>query len=138
MNKKVSIREVIATKIVIALLLAGNYWMWSRTDWRPEYRYFQSTWGMLLLAVLFFHYMRVKKYKRENMDELAEKNLMRCDAICLKIFTVVMLLTAYASGILSHVNIVSAIEVGWIIMISIIALSVLRTVLFIIMDTKGV
>ena len=112
--------------------------MWSRTDWRPEYSHIQGTWGMLLIAVLFFHYMRVKKYKRENMDELAEKNLMRCDAICLKIFTVVMLLTAYVSGILAHVNIVSAIEVGWIIMISIIALSVLRTVLFIIMDTKGV
>jgi len=138
MSKKISIREVIATKIVIALLLAGNYWMWSRSDWRPEYSHIQGTWGMLLLAVLFFHYMRVKKYKRENMDELAEKNLMRCDAICLKIFTVVMLLTAYVSGILAHVNIVSAIEVGWIIMISIIALSVLRTVLFIIMDTKGV
>ena len=138
MSKKVSLRELVASKIVFAIFLAGYYWMWSRTDWRPEYRHFQSTWGMLLLAVLFFHYMRVKKYKRENMDELAEKNLMRCDAICLKIFTVVMLLTAYVSGILAHVNIVSAIEVGWIIMISIIALSVLRTVLFIIMDTKGV
>jgi hypothetical protein len=138
MNKKVSIREVIATKIVIALLLAANYWMWSRTDWRPEYRHFQSTWGMFLLAVLFFHYMRVKKYKRENMDELAEKNITRCDAICLKIFTVVMLLTAYISGILGHVNAISTTSVGWIIMIAIIALSVLRTVLFIIMDTKGV
>ncbi|SKC44256.1 hypothetical protein SAMN02745115_00858 [[Eubacterium] yurii] len=138
MSKKVSIREVIATKIVIALLLAANYWMWSRTDWRPEYRHFQSTWGMFLLAVLFFHYMRVKKYKRENMDELAEKNITRCDAICLKIFTVVMLLTAYISGILGHVNAISTTAVGWIIMIAIIALSVLRTVLFIIMDTKGV
>lgn len=138
MNKKVSVREVIATKIVIALLLAGNYWMWSREDWRPEYRHFQSTLGMLLLAVLFFHYMRVKKYKRENMDELAEKNITRCDAICLKIFTVVMLLTAYISGILGHVNAISTTVVGWIIMIAIIALSVLRTVLFIIMDTKGV
>lgn len=138
MNKKVSIREVIATKIVIALLLAANYWMWSREDWRPEYRHFQSTWGMFLLAVLFFHYMRVKKYKRENMDELAEKNITRCDAICLKIFTVVMLLTAYISGILGHVNAISTTAVGWIIMIAIIALSVLRTVLFIIMDTKGV
>ncbi|EFM38712.1 hypothetical protein HMPREF0379_1530 [[Eubacterium] yurii subsp. margaretiae ATCC 43715] len=138
MNKKVSVREVIATKIVIALLLAGNYWMWSREDWRPEYRHFQGTLGMLLLAVLFFHYMRVKKYKRENMDELAEKNLMRCDAICLKIFTVVMLLTAYISGILGHVNVISTTAVGWIIMIAIIAISIFRTVLFIIMDTKGV
>ena len=31
MKKKVSILEIVATKIVIALLVAGYYWMWSRS-----------------------------------------------------------------------------------------------------------
>lgn len=32
MNKKVSLREIVATKIGFALLLAGYYWTWARSD----------------------------------------------------------------------------------------------------------
>ena len=86
MKNKVSIREVVATKIIIAILIAGYYWMWSRSDWQPEYRQFSSYWGFLLFLILIVHYFRVKKYKKEYFDEFAEKNLLRCDAICLKVF----------------------------------------------------
>ena len=37
MNKKVSLRELVADKIVFALLLAVYYWMWARNDWRSFY-----------------------------------------------------------------------------------------------------
>lgn len=138
MNKKVSIREVIATKIVIAVLIAGYYWMWSRSEWMPEYRQFQSFWGGFLIFVLVVHYYRVEKYKKEYFDELAEKNLKRCDSICLKVFSILMIVTAFLGGILGHVNAISTTLMGWLIIGSVIVITILRTILFLIMDKKGV
>ena len=37
MEKKVSLRELVADKIVFALLIAVYYWMWTRNDWRSFY-----------------------------------------------------------------------------------------------------
>lgn len=37
MDKKVSLRELVADKIVFALLIAIYYWMWARNDWRSFY-----------------------------------------------------------------------------------------------------
>lgn len=138
MKKRVSLKEVVATKIIFAVLIAGYYWMWSRTDWQPEYAHLQSVWGGLLLGLLFMHALRVSKYKKEGIDELAEKNLQRCDGICLKFFLVFMIIIAYLGGILGHVQAISTMFMGWLILGAVIAVSVLRTVLFVIMDTKGV
>ncbi len=138
MNKKVSIREVVASKIIIAILIAGYYWMWSRTDWKPEYVKFSGYWGFILLLILLVHYFRVNKYRKECFDELAEKNLRRCDAICLKIFVVLMVLVAFLGGILGHVNVISTALMGWLIIGAVIAITVLRTIIFLIMDSKGV
>ena len=33
--KKVSLRELVADKIVYAVLLAMTYWLWARNDWKP-------------------------------------------------------------------------------------------------------
>lgn len=113
MKNKVSIREVVATKVIIAILIAGYYWLWSRSDYQPEYRQFSSYWGFLLFSILIVHYFRVKKYKKEYFDEFAEKNLHRCDAICLKVFCVLMVIIAYLGGILGHVNAISTVLMGW-------------------------
>ena len=91
MKKKVSILEIVATKIVIALLVAGYYWMWSRSDWVPEYRQYSAYFGGFLSLILLAHYLRVHKYKKECFDELAIKTLHKCDAICLKVLTVLMI-----------------------------------------------
>ena len=138
MKNKVSIREVVATKIIIAILIAGYYWLWSRSDYQPEYRQFSSYWGFLLFLILIVHYFRVKKYKKEYFDEFAEKNLHRCDSICLKIFCVLMVIIAYLGGILGHVNAISTALMGWFIIGSVIAITILRTIIFLIMDSKGV
>ena len=34
--KKVSLRELVADKIVFAALIAVYYWMWSRNDWQES------------------------------------------------------------------------------------------------------
>lgn len=138
MKNKVSIREVVATKIIIAILIAGYYWLWSRSDYQPEYQQFSSYWGFILFLMLIVHYFRVKKYKKEYFDEFAEKNLHRCDSICLKIFFVLMVIIAYLGGILGHVNGISTALMGWLIIGTVIAITILRTIMFIIMDSKGV
>ncbi len=88
--------------------------------------------------MLTVHAVRVSKYKKEQADELAEQNLRRCDSICLKVFIPAMLITAYMGGILGHVNAISTSVIGWIIVMTIFVLSIFRTILFIVMDTKGV
>lgn len=138
MKNKVSIREVVATKIIIAILIAGYYWLWSRSDYQPEYQQFSSYWGFILFLMLMVHYFRVKKYKKEYFDEFAEKNLHRCDSICLKIFCVLMVIIAYLGGILGHVNGISTALMGWLIIGTVITITILRTIMFIIMDSKGV
>lgn len=138
MKNKVSIREVVATKIIIAILIAGYYWLWSRSDYHPEYQQFSSYWGFILFLMLIVHYFRVKKYKKEYFDEFAEKNLHRCDSICLKFFCVLMVIIAYLGGILGHVNGISTALMGWLIIGTVITITILRTIIFIIMDSKGV
>lgn len=138
MKKKVSILEIVATKIVITLLVAGYYWMWSRSDWMPEYRQYSAYFGGFLFLILLAHYHRVHKYKKERFDELAIKTLRKCDAICLKVLTVLMVIVAYAGGILGHVNAMATAMMGWLIIGSIIAIAMLRTMLFLILNSKGV
>lgn len=83
MNKKVSLKEIVATKIVYAIILLTYYWMWARTDWKEWYVTVQFLLGCTLAAFFFFQHTRIKKYKKEGVDEMAERNLKRCDSFCL-------------------------------------------------------
>ena len=110
----------------------------SRSDWVPEYRQYSAYFGGFLSLILLAHYLRVHKYKKECFDELAIKTLHKCDAICLKVLTVLMVIVAYAGGILGHVNAISTAMMGWLIIGSIIVIAMLRTMLFLILNSKGV
>jgi len=138
MNKKVSLREIVGTKIIFAVMIALYYWMWARTDWKDYYTTIQNAISIFLIVFFLIQVERIRKYKKEGIDEMAEQNLKRCDSICLKLFIAVMIVTAWTGAILGHVNAISTSAIGWIIMLSIVLLSVIRTVLFVIMDSKGV
>ncbi len=138
MNKKVSLKEIVGTKIVYAIILVSYYWMWARADWKEWYLTIQSVLGGVLVAFFLFQYMRIKKYKKEGVDEMAERNLKRCDSFCLKLFVTAMIVTAWSCAILGHVNTINMGIIGWIIVLSILALSIIRTVMFVIIDSKGV
>lgn len=69
---------------------------------------------------------------------MAEQNLKRCDSICLKIFVGIMVVVAFGAAILGHINAVSTGTIGWVIILSILVLSIIRTVMFVVMDSKGV
>ena len=49
-----------------------------------------------------------------------------------------MAAVAFGAAILGHANVVSTGFIGWAIVLSILALSVIRTVMFVVMDNKGV
>ena len=138
MNKKVSLKEIVGTKIVYAIILTSYYWMWARTDWKSWYETVQYALAAFLFSFFVIQMIRISKYKKEGVDEMAELNLKRCDAICLRIFVGVMAGVAFLAAILGHINAVSTGTIGWVIILSILALSIIRTVMFIIMDSKGV
>ena len=90
MNKKVSLREIVGTKIIlrnhscILLLDVGKNGL---EDW---YLTLQLVLGCFL-AAFCISAMRIKKYKKEGIDEMAERNLKRCDSFCLKVLSLLWL-----------------------------------------------
>ena len=138
MNKKETLAELVGTKIVYALIMVSYYWMWARTDWKDYYEMIQGVLGVFLLIFFAIQASRIKKYKKESVDEMAEHNLRRCDSICFKIFIIVMLVTAWICAIIGHTNTIGPEFVGWIIVLTILGLSIIRTAIFLIMDSRGV
>lgn len=138
MNKKVTLTEIVGTNIVYALIMVSYYWMWARTDWKDYYVTIQSALGGFLIVFFVIQASRIKKYKKEGIDEMAEKNLKRCDSICFKLFIAVMAVTAWLCAIVGHTNALSTEFVGWIIILTILALTIIRTVIFMIMDSRGI
>ena len=141
MNKKVSITELMTETAVLTIGLtfyySFYYWCWVRTDWKESYTYIQNAVAGGIICFIFLISYRVRKFHKEPIDELARANLKRCDSICLKIFAAVMVLTAFIGGTLGHVA-NTASFMGWVIMISLIIISILRIIIFKVMDQKGV
>ena len=73
MNKKVSLKEIVGTKIVYAIILTSYYWMWARTDWKDWYETVQSMLGVFLFSFFTLQMIRISKYKKEGIDEMAEQ-----------------------------------------------------------------
>lgn len=134
--KKVSLREIVADKIVFAILIALYYWMWARNDWHNYYMSIQYA----VFAFTFFYFIsrtsRLKKYKQELPDEMSEANLKRCDALCLKIGVAAIIVLSFVCAV-GRLSITTEL-IGYCLMGILIILAVVRTILFCIMDAKGV
>ena len=85
MNKKVTLRELLGARLVLAICIAVYYWCWARNDWEDYFSSIQQC--VAIFAFLFFCFLAVRerKYKKETVDEMAAANLKRCDSICYKI-----------------------------------------------------
>ena len=134
--KKVSLRELVADKIVFAVLIAVYYWMWARNDWRESYKTIQ----FIVFAFSFYYFVnrsiRLKKYKQEAVDEMAETNLKRCDSICLKIGAAAIVVIGFACAVGRMV--LTTEVIGYCLMGTLVALAVIRTVIFCVMDKEGI
>ena len=51
--KKVSLRELVADKIIFSILIAMYYWMWARNDWKDYYTTVQN----VIFAFSFYYFV---------------------------------------------------------------------------------
>lgn len=138
MKKKVSLTEIVAAKILFAILLALIYWMWARSSYNEQASHIGQAVSAIAIFLLVVHEWRVYLYRKECTDEMAEQNLRRCDSICFRILIILTVIIALAGGTLAHIYAGSAYMMGWAMIISLIFLAVLRTILFLIMDKRGI
>ena len=133
--KKVTLKELVADKIIFAVLVALYYWMWARNDWKDFYPTIQTVVGGFTFWYFVFRAVRVRKYKQEAADEMAEANLRRCDAICLKISVAVLIAVSFlcAAGRFALTTEV----IGYCLVGMLVLLAVVRTIIFYVMDKKG-
>ena len=133
-DRKVTLKEIVGTKIIYALLLACYYWMWARRDWHNYYDTIQH--GIVIFTVVFFllQASRIRKYNKEEKDELAIRNLQRTDSIGLKIMIAAAIVIAFAGA----VGAIDGRTAGYALVGTIFGLAVLRFAIFTVMDSKGV
>lgn len=133
--KKVSLYELVADKIVFAILIAVYYWMWARNDWKDSDMTIQT-----IVVIFSFYYFvsrsrRLRKYKKETPDEMVEANLKRCDSICLKISVGALVLLSFVCAV-GRFTLTTEV-IGYCMVGVLIVLAVTRTVIFYLMDQKG-
>ena len=134
MKSKVTLREMVATKIIYAVLLVLYYWMWARRDWHDYYMTIQNM--IIVFTVVLFSLQagRIHTFSKEEKDELAIQNLRRTDAIGLKIMVAAAIVIAFASA----VKAIDGTMAGYALVGMILALAVIRFIIFCVMDSKGV
>ena len=114
MKKKVTLRELLGARLVLAICIAVYYWCWARNDWEDYFSSIQQC--VAIFAFLFFCFLAVRerKYKKETVDEMAAANLKRCDSICYKITMVLIVCIAFLSAILRFT--ISSEIIGYMLM----------------------
>lgn len=134
MKSKVTLKEMVGTKIIYAMLLVFYYWMWARRDWHNYYTTIQDT--VIMFTIIFFvlRAWRIYKYSKEEKDELAIQNLRRTDAITLKIMIAAAIVIAFACA----VAFIDGKMAGYALVSTILVLAVIRLILFSVMDRKGI
>ena len=130
-EKKMNLKTWMCLKIVPAAFFLMYYWMCARTDFQPYYMYIQKV--IFYAAGLLVGVQIAYAKKRDIFDEFAKKNLKITDSICMKVAYVLMV----ATGIACVVPAVSGKIAGYCVVISILLLTILRAVIFCIIDKKG-
>lgn len=136
MKKKVTLGELVGSRIVLAICIAVYYWCWARDGWGDYFISIQNCVAIFAVLFFFFLIMRERKYKKEVIDELANANLKRCDSICYKIVIATIIVIGFLSAILRF-NISSEV-IGYMLMGLLVVISIFRTILFCYIDKKGV
>lgn len=136
MNKKVTLRELLGARLVLAICIAVYYWCWARNDWEDYFSSIQQC--VAIFAFLFFCFLAVRerKYKKDTVDEMAAANLKRCDSICYKITMVLIVCIAFLSAILRFT--ISPEIIGYMLMGVLVLTAIIRMAIFCYMDAKGI
>lgn len=134
MKSKVTLKELVGTKIIYAVLLVCYYWMWARRDWHDYYMTIQYV--IFGFTIIFFAIQtgRIHRYSKEKKDEMAIQNLRRIDAIGFRIMMAAMIIIAFACA----VAFIDGVVVGYVLVGMIFVLVLIRFIIFCVMDDKGI
>lgn len=135
MKNRVTLKEILASHVIIAILIAVYYWCWARNDWQEYYVSIQNTIGIIAFFLFVSLSIREVKYKKEVKDEMAITNLRKCDSICFKIITILIVCIGFLSAILRFG--ISSEIIGYMLMGTLVGISIIRVILFCIIDKKG-
>ena len=134
MKAKVTLKEIVAERMVYVLLLVHYYWMWARRDWHDYYMTIQNTINIFAIVFFALQAKRIRKYSKEEKDELAIQNLRRTDAIGLKLMIAAIIVIAFACA----VKAIDGTAAGYALVGMIVILAAVRFIIFCVMDSKGV
>lgn len=134
MKSTATLKEIVGEKIIYAVLLVCYYWMWARRDWHDYYDSIQH--AVVIFTIIFFaeQVYRIRRYGKEEKDRQAILNLRRIDAIGLKIMVASAIIIAFASA----VSFIDGRMVGYALAGTILALTVIRFILFCVMYKKEI
>lgn len=135
MKGKVTLKELVGARIILAICIAVYYWCWARNGWENYFVSIQNCVAIFAFWFFCFLAVREKKYKKEVMDEMAVTNLRRCDSICYKMLIVSIVCIGFLSAILRFT--ISSEVIGYMLMGILVLVSIIRMVLFCYMDAKG-
>ena len=135
MKNKVTLKEILVSHVIVAVLIAIYYWCWARNDWHEYYVTIQNTIGILVFFLFISLSIRMARYKKEVNDEMAITNLRKCDSICFKITTALIVGIGFLSAILRFR--ISPEIIGYMLMGVLVLISIIRVILFCIIDKKG-
>ena len=132
MKSNVTLKEMVGTKIIYAVLLVCYYWMWARQDWHQYYGVIQNTVFIFTIAFFAIRANRVRKYGKKEQDQRTIQVLQKADAIGLKIMVAAVMFIAAGCA----VAFIDGRTAGYALVGTIFALTVIRYVLFCVMG-KG-
>lgn len=135
MKGKVTLKELLVARIILAICIAVYYWCWARNGWENYFTSIQNCIAIFAFLFFWFLFVKEKKYKKEVMDEMAVTNLRRCDSVCYKLLIVSIVCIGFLSAILRFA--ISSEVIGYMLMGILVLVSIIRTILFCYMDAKG-
>lgn len=135
MKNKVTLKEILVSHIIVAILIAIYYWCWARNGWQEYYVSIQNTVGIIAFFIFISLSIRMAKYKKEVNDEMAIANLRKSDSICFKIIIALIVCIGFLSAILRFR--ISSEIIGYMLMGVLVLISIIRFILFCVIDKKG-
>ena len=135
MKGKVTLKELLVARIILAICIAVYYWCWARNGWENYFTSIQNCIAIFAFLFFWFLFVKEKKYKKEVMDEMAVTNLRRCDSVCYKFLIVSIVCIGFLSAILRFA--ISSEVIGYMLMGILVLVYIIRTILFCYMDAKG-
>jgi len=136
-NKKVNLRAWMFLKIAPAALLVLMYW----TNVRADYHHMHMVITFIILG--FFGLFSYYDKRADLFDEFAKENLKRTDSACLKtayafgVISVSVFIVLFSNRFLAGTLEVTGIVVGYGIVFAILFFTILRAVIFTIIDKRG-